>query len=203
MRRRALLRSGALALVAGAAGCGGTGPDSTTESTTTTTSPSGTPTDTTDRTTTTEASLTTATNRIDAALDQLKLQVEELPADEDWSLVRADEDTTRFNRQVELTDYKVVASVLAHEDLEAALTAFENERDRADAYTGITVHELGLGTEAFGYQLTRVEGTIVFRDTNVVGKLTYGIDEYTDPEGVSISLSAVKGYASRWHDTWR
>lgn len=205
MRRRALLRSTALAALTGVAGCGGTNPDNQTDTTTTTT------TDTTTTsggggggdTTTTQGQQTTATGRIDASIDELKLRLDALPQDEDWERVGEDEDTTEFEKTIQLTDYKIVASVLAHEDVDQATTVFGDQRDRAEAYNGVTVKDMGLATEAFGYKLTRVEGTIVFRDVNVVGKIRYGIDEYVSPDNVVIGLSEVNEYATRWHDTWR
>jgi|GEM_PF-1260417 len=202
MRRRALLRGAAVGLALSVAGCGGG--DETDE----TTSPATT---TTTATTRTEApdptgdpsNVTSTAPLIDSDMDALKLRVEELPGEEDWAFQREDDNTTRFERTVELTSYRLVATVLAHGEFETAVTTYREERDQADEYRGITVSDVDLAAEAFGYQLTDDEGTVVFRDANVVGELTYGLGQFESGRGKSTGLGEVVDYARTWHETWR
>lgn len=136
-------------------------------------------------------------------MDALKLGVETLPGDEDWAVQEGDEDTTRFERMVDVTEYRIAATVLATDGVDGAVTTYEEERDRADAYTGVEVQDVDLASAAFGYQLTSNEGTVVFRDTNVVGELLYGLAEHEIGRGVEIELQTVVDYAALWHDSWR
>ncbi|MFB6104630.1 MAG: hypothetical protein ABEJ57_06045 [Halobacteriaceae archaeon] len=202
MQRRALLRRiAATAALAGVAGCSGDdGTTTTTRSPTTTTSTTRTeapdPTD--------PGTINSTAPLIDADIPTLKLRVDELPTDEDWTLQREDDNSTRFERDNSqaVTGYILEASVLAHTDLETAYTTYREERDRADTYTGITVKGVDLGTASFGYQLTEDSGTVVLRDANVVGELVYTLD-YDSTGDHGVSLGEVVGYASLWHATWR
>jgi len=201
MQRRALLRRvAATAGLAGLAGCGG-GDDDTGTTTTTTTA-----------TTRTEApdptrdpgSVTSTAPLIDSDMDALKLRLEDLPDDENWAAIGEFQNTTTFEHDVTNATYGFVleATVAANEDLETAVTTYQDHLDRADSYIGITPSAVDVGVEAFGYQLTSDSATIVVRDANVVGELEYILD-YDSTGDHSVGLGEAVGYAALWQATWR
>lgn len=140
---------------------------------------------------------------IEASVDELKLAAAALPDGEDWELAEQDEDSTKFERMVDVHDYRIEAQVLETESVEAAVSTFEEERERANSYTGVEVDDVELASAAFGYQLTSNEGTVVFRNVNVVGEVLYGLAEHEFGRNVDIALESVVDYASMWQDSWR
>lgn len=189
MQRRALLRTLGVTAALGIAGCGGSQDGG--ETTTSTTSSNG-----------SEGTPTQTQPSIDSSVSELKLRAAALPDDESWQFVQEDEDTTELERRVQTRGYLLRASVLAASDFETAVSTVQDERDRAEAYTGVSIEAFDVGVASFGYQLTSDSSTVILRDANVVGELRYDLD-YDSSGDHSISLSTAADYAGMWHASWR
>lgn len=115
----------------------------------------------------------------------------------------ADGRTASYRRAAEETEFRLEVTVRRFADADAAAADLQAERDRFEAYVGVTIEEVALASGGFGVSRSVQNAEVWFRDVNVVVNVALESDYFFQGGGPEVTVGDVRTLAEATRTAWR